>query len=334
MDAIRSLLTAPQGEAPDSLSADNKPAPLPRVSSGSVRSMKESFSSAERENEDLRARLASSLTIREIDPNLIDPSPIMDRFQDQDEGDFELLKVSIQQRGQEVPVLLRPHPGVPGRYQSAYGHRRIRASRELEIPVRAVVRNLTDEDLVVAQGVENSARQDLSFIERAIFAARLENAGHERSVVQDALSVDRAEASKLVSVAKALPADLIEAIGRAPKVGRPRWQALADALRSSPAAMTAARAAMQSAEFQRRDTDTRFLAVLSAATAKSQDTSKGEPRSVTIASGQKVAQITQIGRELKIMIDKEFDAAFADFLAEQLPILAERFAKGRGEGTS
>jgi len=38
-----------------------------------------------------------------------------------------------------------------------------------------VVRSLTDEQLVIAQGQENSGRTDLTFIERARFAARLED---------------------------------------------------------------------------------------------------------------------------------------------------------------
>jgi ParB family chromosome partitioning protein len=294
--------------------------------------MKESFSAAERENEELRAKLSTAVVVQDIDPNLVDPSPIADRFREHDDAGFEALRASISQRGQEVPVLLRPHPEAEGRYQSAYGHRRIRAARELGIPVKAVVRNLTDEDLVVAQGVENSARQDLSFIERAVFAARLEGAGYERTTIQEALSVDRAEVSKLIAVAKALPADIIEAIGRAPKVGRPRWQALADAL-ATPAAMKAARAVVKKDGFSEKDSDARFLTVLSAATKKP-DESKPTKRVIS-ASGRKVAQVTTGDRDLKIVIDKKFDAAFVEFLVEQLPILAAAFvAKAREEGTS
>ncbi|UVF22811.1 plasmid partitioning protein RepB (plasmid) [Microvirga terrae] len=331
MDAIRSILTSSPAPTENMLSADNKPAPSPRVSSGSVRAMKETFSNAERENDDLRAKLAAAVVVQEIDPSLIDPSPIADRFREDGDAGFENLKASISQRGQEVPVLLRRHPSIDGRYQSAYGHRRIRAARELGIPVRAVVRTLSDEDLVVAQGLENSARQDLSFIERAVFAARLEEAGHERIVVQDALSVDRAEVSKLVSVAKALPADIIEAIGRAPKIGRPRWQTLADAL-GTPAALKAVRAAIKADSFSEKDTDARFVAVLSAATEQPKKATDGAR--VITASGRKVAKVAQSGRGLKIDIDKGFDADFASFLVDQLPILAEAYAKAREEGTS
>ncbi len=74
---------------------------------------------------------------------------------------------------------------------------------------------MSDQDLVVAQGVENSARQDLSFIERAIFAMRLEDAGHSRTVIQEALSIDRAEASKLLAVGRIIPSDVVTTIGRA-----------------------------------------------------------------------------------------------------------------------
>ena len=51
-----------------------------------------------------------------------------------------------------------------GFYQVAYGHRRVRATAILGIKVRAIVRDLTDAELVIAQGQENNARQDLSFI--------------------------------------------------------------------------------------------------------------------------------------------------------------------------
>ena len=50
------------------------------------------------------------------------------------------------------------NPQQEGRYQIAYGHRRLRAAIELGRPVRAIVKPLTDEQLVVAQGQENSAR--------------------------------------------------------------------------------------------------------------------------------------------------------------------------------
>lgn len=326
-DTIRSLFTAPQAEP---LSADNNPvsAPAPRVSSGTVRSLRESFSGVERENEDLRRQLLSGALVIEVDPLLIDPSPVSDRFADDDEASFEALKASIRQRGQEVPVLLREHPSSPGRYQSAYGHRRIRAARELGQPIKAIVRELTDTDLVISQGIENSARQDLSFIERATFAMRLEEAGHDRLVVQEALSIDRAETSKLISVARSIPAEIVAAIGKAPKVGRGRWQSLADVLKG-PGAAKRAQAAIKRPEFLQAESDARFLSVLAAASAAQTSRPGHAGDMVVSASGQDVARVQHAGRNLKITLERGVGADFATFLVNQLPNLFESYVESR-----
>ncbi len=333
-DTIKNLFSAPHSGP---LSADNNTAIAPaRVSSGAVRSLKDSFSDVERENQELRDKIATGAMIIEIDADLIDPSPVSDRFRDDDTTSFELLKQSIAQRGQEVPVLVREHPTTSGRYQSAYGHRRVRAARELGIPVRAILKALSDEALVVAQGLENAPREDLSFIERAIFAMHIEDAGHKRSVVQDALAIDRAEASKLIAVAKAIPHDIIDAIGKAPKIGRGRWQTFADIL-SDNSAVKRARAAVGDASFLEGDTDGRFLAVFNAATrhAEADAVKKPRPRPVVGRDGQRIAQVQRADRDLKLSIDKKVPVAFADFLVDQLPHLFEAFTKsGRGKETN
>lgn len=333
-DTIKSLFTAPHA---GTLSADNSPPVAPaRVSSGAVRSLKDSFSEVERENEELREKIAASAMIIEIDAKLIDPSPVADRFREDDTTSYELLKQSIAQRGQEVPVLVRQHPTMIGRYQSAYGHRRVRVARELGVPVRAILKDLSDEALVVAQGLENAPREDLSFIERAIFAAHIEDAGHKRTVVQDALAIDRAEASKLIAVANAIPHDIIDAIGKAPKVGRGRWQALAEML-ADGAAVKRARAAISDVSFTTRDSNSRFLAVFNAADRHAEPDVARKPRSrgpVASRDGQRIAQVQRADRDLKLSIDKKVPAAFADFLVTQLPDLFEAFMKsGRDQET-
>ena len=118
---------------------------------------------------------------------------------------------------------MRPHPAVTGRYQVAFGHRRLRAASELGRPVRAVVKQLSDRDLVIAQGQENSARADLSFVERARFARSLEESGYDRETIITALSVDKTTVSRMISVATRIPADIVDAIGPAPGTGRDRW---------------------------------------------------------------------------------------------------------------
>jgi ParB family chromosome partitioning protein len=317
-DTIRSMFTAPQAEL---LSEDNRPVARPKVSPGSVRSVKDSLTGIERENDELRHALAGGAAVVDVHPALLDPSPVRDRFADDDEESLEILKASIAANGQEVPILVRQHPSVPDRYQIAYGHRRVRALQELGRSVKAVVRQLSDRDLVVAQGIENSAREDLTFIERAVFAMHLEDAGHDRSVVQEALSVDRAETSKLISVARSIPTDLVSAIGRAPKVGRGRWQALADVTKT-PGSIQKMRAAIRAPGFSEKESDLRFLILLSATNSEAENC-KEQRWTVATSSGQQVARVTQSKNELKVSVDLTANAGFAAFLVDQLPGLFE-----------
>ena len=331
-DTIRSLFAQPPSPV---LSADNNPPEARRVAAGAVRSMKETFSDIERENEVLRARIAGGEQVIEIDPGLIDPSPFADRFNQEDDPSFEALKQSIAERGQEIPILLRAHSATPGRYQTAFGHRRVRAARVLGRPVKAIVRALSDDELIIAQGVENSAREDLSFIERAVFALRLETAGRNRAVIQQALAIDRAEASKLISVAKAVPYDLILAIGKAPKIGRGRWQEFAEALQDK-SALKRAQAAAALPAFAEAGGDERFGRALNA--AKRQETLKPAGRPIiTIrdTTGRTFAEVRASERDVKVTLAKQTGSAFAQFLTLRLPELIEEFRSfGAGDGKS
>ena len=99
--------------------------------------------------------------------------------------------------------------------------------------MKAIVRQLTDEEVVVAQGRENLDRADLSFIERALFARRLEDSGYERSVIMAALSTDKSDLSRYIAIARRVPEELARQIGPAMKAGRARWAALVEALARS-----------------------------------------------------------------------------------------------------
>jgi ParB family transcriptional regulator, chromosome partitioning protein len=331
-ERITSLFSAPQ---PDVLAADNNAVLLPRVSSGSVRSLKDSFSGFERENEELREQIAKGTMIVSLDPDLIDPSPFKDRFKDLDGSTFDALKTSISQKGQEVPILVREHPTLPGRYQSAYGHRRVRAAKELALPVKAIVRALTDEHLVVAQGLENSAREDLSFIERAMFAMRLDDAGYARTIIQEALTIDRAEVSKMLSIGRSVPMDVVEAIGRAPKVGRQRWVALGEAMKGA-GALKRVKAALARQDFEPLASDARFLRVLAAANKEASSDVPAKPvrRRVTSGGGEEIARLVESDREIRVSIDRKMQEGFAAFLIDQLPELFDRYRRTEKEEDS
>lgn len=166
--------------------------------------------------------------VQEIDPDLIDDAGYEDRLGVDETADARL-RENIQVYGQQVPVLLRPHPEAKGRYEIVYGRRRLRALRALGLYIKALVRQLDDHALVIAQGQENNARQDLTFIERAAFAAQLEEAGYDRPTIASALSTDEPMVSRFLKIGRTFDLPLLRQIGSAPGVGRDRWMVLAQA---------------------------------------------------------------------------------------------------------
>jgi ParB family chromosome partitioning protein len=282
----------------------------------------------EQESRHLQEALAAGATVVELEPALIDASFIRDRLPEP-EAEFEDFKRSIAENGQEVPILVRPHPSSEGRYQIAFGHRRNRACAELGRKVRAVVRDLTDRDLVVAQGIENSARKNLSYVERALYAFRLEDRGFDRTVICEALATDKGELSKLISVARAVPEPVIEAIGSAPKAGRRRWLALAEAMGDARAKRRAELAA-NDPDLPKADTDSRFIRILSAATPKV----RSQPVIVNwkSLSGKASAKLTKTGKAVSLAFDHRTEPKFAEFVASRLDDLYSSFLSQANAG--
>nr|WP_245291052.1 plasmid partitioning protein RepB [Methylobacterium aquaticum] len=303
-----------------------EPSPDGRVPAGPVRAMSLSLSRMDDDRRALQAALARGQTIVDLDPALIDPSFVKDRL-DHDGGTFGEFKRQIEEHGQEVPILVRPHPTRMGRYQVAYGHRRLRALTELGRQVRAVVRELNDTDLVVAQGLENSARQDLSYIERALFACRLEDHGFERTIITNALSIDKGELSKLIAVARAVPEEIVTRIGPAPKIGRRRWVALAEHIKTPSVAKVVEKAVMDDA-FMALDSDARFARI--AALVTPQKLSPAASKLWEGQGGQATAEISRKGATVTLAIDR--DPSFGEFVAARLDELYAAFLDQQASG--
>ncbi|NTH16637.1 plasmid partitioning protein RepB [Agrobacterium rhizogenes] len=267
--------------------------------------------------EEIERRLAEGQAVIELDASVIEPSFVQDRMQ----GDIDGLLSSIREQGQQVPILVRPHPELSGRYQVAFGHRRLRAVSELGLPVKAVVRELTDEQLVVAQGQENNEREDLTFIEKARFAYHL-NKQFPREIVIAAMSIDKSNLSKMLVLVDALPSGLIDAIGAAPGVGRPSWQQLAE-LVGNAASPSDASAYAASEEVQALPSPDRFKAVI--AHLKPRRPPRGLPEVMSAPNGDRLAQISQSKAKLEIIIDRKATPDFATFVLEQVPALYQAY---------
>jgi ParB family transcriptional regulator, chromosome partitioning protein len=132
-DTLRELLNPSKAGPPTSHGSD-PPNEIPhteRIGSGAVRVMGLSLQrlSADAETgRTLRAQLNSGSNVVEVDPDFIEPSFVTDRFAQADDQAFRDLVKSIETHGQQVPILVRPHPEKSDRYQIAYGHRRLLAA--------------------------------------------------------------------------------------------------------------------------------------------------------------------------------------------------------------
>jgi ParB family transcriptional regulator, chromosome partitioning protein len=297
---------------------------LPARSSGAVRAMGLGLDRLTHEAaraRDLQQALDHGEHVLELDPDRIDPSFIRDRIDTQTDADYEALKSSIALSGQQVPVLVRPHPAFPDRYQAAYGHRRIRAARDLGRSVRAVIKRLTDSELVTAQAQENGPRLDLSYIERSQFARALARHGFGRDMIGAALGIDLTEVSRLFTLADSIPDDLVAAIGPAPKIGRPRWLALARKLHA-PSVLDRARRIMASEDFQSASSDERFQRIAtSIVTSSPAPSPKG--RHELILDGNVLGVMSLGPNALRVLVS---DPSFARFVADRMAQLLSEFA--------
>jgi ParB family transcriptional regulator, chromosome partitioning protein len=332
-DRIKDLYTLPTADEKLAMANTGDAAgglPPQRVHAGPVRSMGLALDRIEQESRALQDALATGAAIVELDPAIVVPSIVRDRLPDSGAATFEALKLSIQEHGQEVPILVRPHPTHQGQYQVAFGHRRLKAVVSLGKKVRAVVRAMTDVELITAQGVENSHREGLSYIERAIFAARLEDRGFARAIICQALATDKSELSKLISVARAIPEGVIESIGPAPKAGRRRWLGFAELLQSVSARRAAEKAA-KDPDLADADSDTRFLRVFAASSSPRPIEAVRAWKSVT---GLASVKITRTAKVIKIAFDCHAESTFAEFVVSQFDELYSKFQSQNGTAES
>ena len=111
---------------------------------------------------------------------------------------------SIREKGIVQPILLRPSPTQPGRYQLVAGERRWRAAQIVQLhQIPSVIRDLSDAECYEIALIENIQRQDLSVIDEAHGYANLLEIN---SYTQDQLS-------KIIGKSRSHIANLLRLLG-------------------------------------------------------------------------------------------------------------------------
>lgn len=107
------------------------------------------------------------LDLEKVDPpcdavrDLIDPEQVRE------------LAESIRSQGLLQPILVRP---LNGRYEVVAGHRRYLAHRLIgQVKIKALVKEMDDEEVFVIRAMENDQREDLNPIEKAKVYKRLKD---------------------------------------------------------------------------------------------------------------------------------------------------------------
>ena len=258
----------------------------------------------------------SSNAVREIAIEMIEEGGPKDRLTFTD-AEVASLAESIRTHGQQVPIMVRPIPDKPGHYQIVYGRRRLRALRVLGLPAKALVRSLSDEEAILAQGQENSQRLDPSFVEKALFAAELLESGYEQTVILDALAVDKPMLSRMAKVTRAVPESVIQAIGSAHGVGRRRWEELADRVKDDGINLELVVSTLRLDLVS--NSDDRFSRVSDAVAKKQNAASNVSERpafSITTQEGTPLAELTDSARALSVKLTKAHNPEFAQWLRD------------------
>jgi ParB family transcriptional regulator, chromosome partitioning protein len=229
---------APQnGSAQKTDAGDGRPKTAP----GSMLAFMSHQSASVKEAEELRARVSQfegASPVRLMNPADIRPSKWANRHPDSFTGaDFAQLKQEIADAGGNVqPIKVRHLSAAEGSgYEVVYGHRRHRACLEVGVPVRALVEEVSDQELFVEMERENRQRKDLSAWEQGQMYERALNEGlyPSQGKLAQAIGRDLGDVGKALKLAR-LPKAVVEAFA-SPLDLQFRWaKPLSDAQQADP----------------------------------------------------------------------------------------------------
>jgi ParB family transcriptional regulator, chromosome partitioning protein len=116
------------------------------------------------------------------------------------DSDIDDLAASIREKGVLQPILVRPAPGQPGKYQIIAGERRWRASQKAGLhSVPVIVRDLDDLEVLEIGIIENVQRADLNGIEEArAYKVLMERFGRTQDALAQVVGKSRSHIANML----------------------------------------------------------------------------------------------------------------------------------------
>jgi ParB family chromosome partitioning protein len=182
---------------------------------------------------------------------------------------------------------------------------------------------------VVAQGQENSARANLSFIERAVFAGALSRLHYDNDnhIIMTALSLDRATLSKMLAVTS-IPPEILNSVGAAKTIGRDRWYEL-KMLLEKRSNLDRAMELIATRQFAEKSSDERFNSLMSHLKQVKRTGGKTQEKSWSLADKSVSVTTKHAGKVFSMALKSKDAAAFGDYLSDNLERLYEAFSSDR-----
>lgn len=116
------------------------------------------------------------------------------------EAEINDLTASIREKGVLQPLLVRPAPGQPGKYQIVAGERRWRAAQKAGLhSVPVIIRDLNDLEVLEIGIIENVQRADLNPIEEArAYKVLLERFGRTQDALAQVVGKSRSHIANIL----------------------------------------------------------------------------------------------------------------------------------------
>lgn len=130
---------------------------------------------------------------------------------DFDEKELQDLAASLREKGVIQPLILRPHPIEPETWEIVAGERRWRAAQMAGLhDLPAVVRSLSDAEVLELAIIENVQRADLNPLEEAQgYRQLMDRFGHTQERLAEALGKSRSHIANLLRLLT-LPESVLE----------------------------------------------------------------------------------------------------------------------------